>query len=136
MTELRTVWDTNAVISAMLLPFSVSRKAFDAALEQGRSLLSAVVIQEIDEVLRWPRFDKYLSEEDRVEFLTTLILQSELVNVTDSVSICRDPQDNKFLELAISGRATHVITGDADLLVLHPFRGIAIVSPSTSMTLM
>ncbi len=136
MTELRTVWDTNAVISAMLLPSSVSRKAFDLASEHGRFLLSAAVIQEIDEVLRRPRFDKYLAEEDRIEFLAAFILQSELVNVTDSMSVCRDPQDDKFLELAISGRATHVITGDADLLVLHPFRGIAIVSPGTFMTLM
>lgn len=37
---------------------------------------------------------------------------------------CRDVKDNTFLELALSGKATWIISGDADLLVLHPFRGI------------
>jgi predicted nucleic acid-binding protein len=52
-----------------------------------------------------------------------------MVPVTATVVECRDPQDNKFLELAVSGLATHLITGDGDLLALHPFRGIAIVTP-------
>ena len=42
---------------------------------------------------------------------------------------CRDAKDNKYLELAVNGSATHIITGDADLLVMNPFRGIAIVAP-------
>nr|WP_232285716.1 putative toxin-antitoxin system toxin component, PIN family [Crocosphaera chwakensis] len=42
---------------------------------------------------------------------------------------CRDPKDNKFLEVAVNGNATHIITGDKDLLELHPFRGISILKP-------
>ncbi len=49
--------------------------------------------------------------------------------VTSTVTECRDPKDDKFLELAISGRASHIVSGDADLLVLNPFREISIVSP-------
>jgi predicted nucleic acid-binding protein len=45
------------------------------------------------------------------------------------VTDCRDPKDNKFLELALSGKATHIVSGDEDLLVLHPFRGILILMP-------
>jgi predicted nucleic acid-binding protein len=48
--------------------------------------------------------------------------------VTEVVTDCRDPKDNKFLELAVSGRATHIVTGDPDLLTLHPFRGVAIMT--------
>ena len=55
--------------------------------------------------------------------------ESELVEVTAAVSACRDPKDYKFLELALSGAATHIISGDGDLLALHPFRGITILSP-------
>ncbi len=40
-----------------------------------------------------------------------------------------DPKDNKFLELALAGNATCIITGDKDLLVLNPFRNIQIISP-------
>ena len=61
--------------------------------------------------------------------------EAELVNVVETVTDCRDPRDNKFLELAVSGRATHIVTGDSDLLVLHPFRGIIVVSPSSFLTL-
>jgi predicted nucleic acid-binding protein len=53
------------------------------------------------------------------------------VVVTEVVSECRDPKDNKFLELALSGKALCIISGDDDLLVLHPFRGIPVVSPQT-----
>ena len=133
--DLRVVFDTNVVISAMLLPFSSSRRALDRALREGRPLISTVTITELDEVIHRPRFDKYLSEEERIEFLTALVHEAELVHVAERVIDCRDPRDNKFLELAVSGRATHIVTGDSDLLVLHPFRGIIVVSPSTFLTL-
>jgi uncharacterized protein len=134
-TDLRVVFDTNVVISAMLLPLSVPRRALDRAMQEGRSLISAATATELDEVIHLPKFDKYLSEEERIEFLTTLVHEAELVNVVERVADCRDPRDNKFLELAVSGRATHVVTGDSDLRVLHPFRGIIVVSPSEFLAL-
>jgi predicted nucleic acid-binding protein len=60
--------------------------------------------------------------------LAALVQRAEQVEVKEVVTACRDPQDNKFLELALSGKANHVITGDADLLALNPFRGIFIVT--------
>jgi len=57
------------------------------------------------------------------------------VVVLESVTDCRDPDDNKFLELALSGKADLIITGDADLLSLHPWRGIAILSPADYLAL-
>lgn len=82
-----------------------------------------------DDVLRRSKFDPYVSEIQRLEFLASLIKQAETIDVVDVVTECRDPDDDKFLEQAVSGKATHVISGDADLLALHPFRGIAILSP-------
>jgi len=134
-TDLRVVFDTNVVISAMLLPLSIPRQALDRAMREGRPLISTATITELDAVIHLPKFDKYLSEEERIEFLTTLVHEAELVNVVEAVTDCRDPRDNKFLELAVSGRATHIVTGDSDLLVLHPFRGIIVVSPSAFLTL-
>ncbi|MSP02209.1 MAG: putative toxin-antitoxin system toxin component, PIN family [Acetobacteraceae bacterium] len=55
---------------------------------------------------------------------------AELVIVTEAVTECRDPMDDKFLELAVNGRADPIITGDTDLLVLNPFRGIPIITPA------
>ena len=54
----------------------------------------------------------------------------EFIDTKIKIAECRDPKDNKFLELAVAGNADCVITGDKDLLVLNPFRGIKIISPS------
>ena len=70
-----------------------------------------------------------MHEDERLEFLATLVREAELVVVTDVVTDCRDPKDNKFLELALSGKATHIVSGDEDVLVLHPFRGVLILTP-------
>ena len=45
----------------------------------------------------------------------------------------KDPEDNKFLELAVNGNANVIVSGDADLLALHPFRGIPIEAPAKFM---
>lgn len=133
--EMRVVVDTSVAISAMLLPRSAPRQAFDLAFERGKVLVSADTIAELDEVLRRPKFDKYLREEDRLEFLAAFVREAEVVEVTQVVTDCRDPKDNRFLELAVSGQATHLISGDADLLVLHPFRGVAVVTPQVFLKL-
>jgi hypothetical protein len=128
MSETRTVIDTGVAVSAVLLPRSVPRQAFDAAAG-GKLLVSEATIAELDEVLRRPKFDKYVPEEKRLEFLAALVRVAELVKVAEVVTACRDAKDDKFLELAVSGRASHIVSGDDDLLVLHPFRGIAVVTP-------
>ena len=129
-SNVRAVLDTNVMVSAALLPRSTPRRAFDRVLEQGTSLISLATLAELNEVLRRPRFNSYLREDERLAFLAALVRESELVEVTAAaVSVCRDPKDDKFLELALSGAATHIISGDDDLLALHPFRGIAILSP-------
>jgi uncharacterized protein len=54
----------------------------------------------------------------------------EPVDVVDIVTDCLDPKDNMFLALALSGKADMIVTGDIDLLSLHPWRGIAILRPA------
>ena len=72
-------------------------------------------------------------QEERMEFLTAYVREATLVNVTETVKACRDPRDDKFLDLAVSGHATHIVTGDAGLLALHPFRKISILAPRLFM---
>ncbi len=94
--DLRVVCDTNVVVSAMLLPLSIPRRGLDRAMREGRLLISPATITELAEVIHRPGFDKYLSEEERIEFLTALVREAELVNVMEIVTACRDPRDNKF----------------------------------------
>jgi putative PIN family toxin of toxin-antitoxin system len=135
-SELRIVLDTGVAISASLLPGSVPRQAVDAAVSRGRLLISEATTLELDDVFRRPKFDKYVRQETRLEFLAALVRDAELVEVTETIKACRDPKDDKFLELAVSGKATHIISSDPDLLALHPFRGIEIVGPAAFLTLM
>jgi uncharacterized protein len=128
-SDVRVVIDTGVLVSAALLPRSVPRQAFDRAVSRGTLLISEFTLGELEDVLRRPKFSRYVSEEHRLELLEALVRESELVEITASISDCRDPRDNKFLELGVSGSASHIVTGDADLLALHPSRGIRIITP-------
>ena len=62
-------------------------------------------------------------------FLDAFVRDAELVEVNQVVTDCRDPRDNKFLEVAVPGNAACILSGDSDLLVLNPFRGIVVLTP-------
>ena len=131
---MRFVFDTNVVISALLLANSVPRKAFDRAVDSGIILISVPVILELADVLGRTKLNKYLLEDERMRFLVGLLKQAEIVHVSETIDSCRDPKDNKFLELAVAGNASCIVSGDNDLLVLNPFRGIPILKPSEFLT--
>jgi putative PIN family toxin of toxin-antitoxin system len=127
--EPRFVFDTNVVISALLLRYSAARQAFDRATQKGKFLISLATVEELNDVLQRKGFEKYITEEERMEFLSAFVRDGVWVEIVERVVACRDPKDDKFLELAVNGKAICIVSGDEDLLVLHPFRGIAIVSP-------
>ena len=111
---MRCVFDTNVVVSAVLFANSAPGRAFRHVLRGGTILLSSAVVAEIAEVLARPKFDRYVLPDERSAFLQALIDEAELVN--QPIAACRDPKDDKFLELALAGAATHLISGDDDLL--------------------
>ena len=136
MSRERFVLDTNVIVSAVLSPRSVPRQALDRAFLLGTVLVSNSILVEVDDVLRRPKFERYVSEEERLQSLAKFVGDAMIVEVTEVVTDCRDSKDNKFLELAISGGAKYIISGDADLLVLDPFRGISIVTPQVFVSQM
>lgn len=126
----RYVFDTSAVVSALLFEQSVPGQAFSAALNRGVILLSSATAAELAEVLSRKKFDRYLTHQEREQFLVMLLLAATVVEISEEVRACRDPKDDAFLELAVNGRASCLVTGDEDLLTLHPFRGIPILTPA------
>lgn len=125
----RWVLDTNVLISRLLAPRGVAAQAVDKALSTGVLLVSDATLQELGEVLARPRFDPYLSSAARQQFFSMLSGVSRRIPITQQVQACRDPKDDKFLDVALCGQAHGLITGDQDLLVLSPFHGITIQSP-------
>ena len=127
---LRIVVDTNALVSRLLLPQSIPGEAIRKATASGQLLVSEATLTELADVLGRPKFAPYISIKDRQQFIRVVGRVSEMVAITHIIRECRDPKDDKFLELAVNGRAHLIITGDKDLLALNPFRGIPIITPA------
>jgi putative PIN family toxin of toxin-antitoxin system len=131
---MRAVFDNNVLVSALMFEQSTPARAFFAALQGGEVLLSTPLANEISTILHRRKFNRYFSEEQRETFLIALVQSSKLVEVIETIQACRDPKDNMLLELAVSGKADALITGDTDLLVLNPFKKIAILQPEAFLT--
>jgi uncharacterized protein len=128
--EPRFVFDTSTIISALLFDDSTPGEAFHAALGTGRILLSDETFAELSQVVRREKFDRYTSRPKREQFLVRLLREATLVDIINEIRESRDPDDDKFLELAVSGNASCIISSDQDLLVLKSIRGIPILTPS------
>ena len=123
------IFDTNVLISAIIDIESSSATALLKVRNQGKLLISHEIILEYLSVFSRKKFDKWISFENRINFIENIIENSMLVNITRHVSVCRDVKDNMFLSLAVSAQASCIISGDKDMLTLHPFNGIPILSP-------
>ncbi len=121
------VLDTNIIVSAVLIKESRARQALDKAQGTGIVLILTPVLSELEEVLARPKFDKYVTRVERKLFLAGFVKTVKFVEVGEKIEACRDPKDDKYLELAVSGNATCIVSGDADLLILNPFRDIPIM---------
>jgi uncharacterized protein len=130
MTPKRVVLDTNALISRLLSRRSMPAQAVDLAITRHRVLASEATLMELAEVLSRAKFDPYLTIGERQDFLRQFDRIAERIEVLRTIRACRDPRDDKFLELAVEGAADIVVTGDGDLLALNPFQGVAIVTPA------
>ena len=103
MNKLRTVIDTNILVSSILVKLSLPDLAFKKVRKQGLILLSDVTLQELQEVLTRSKFDKYISLDIRYQFLAEIKLESEQILISEPINEGRDPKDNKFLEVAVNG---------------------------------
>lgn len=111
--EPRVVLDTNVLISAGLSPDGTSRRVLDWVLAHGRVLLSAETLDELSSrFLLRPKFDRYASVSARSAFIAAVAARAETVRVTTALRICADPDDDRFAELAVDGRADVLVTGN------------------------
>ena len=124
------VVDTNALISRLLTPASTAGRAVRKAVDQDRLLASDATLEELVDVLSRSKFDPYITAAERQQFIRLLGRIAEPVIISHAIRICRDPRDDKILEVAVNGGADLIVTGDADLLVLNPFQGIPIIAPA------
>lgn len=130
---MRAVIDTGVLVSA-LIQRQGTTGAVLRALRDGRFtvIYTAPILEEVIDVLGRPQiYKKYHIEPEDIRALIDLVrLRGELVVINRRVKICRDPEDDKFLDAALAGEVDFVVSGDFDLIELSPFEGIPILRPA------
>jgi putative PIN family toxin of toxin-antitoxin system len=130
----RVILDTSTLVSAALRPGSIPDQALTKALCTCTVCASAETLDELARVLDRKKFDRYLDQDSRLAFVALMRRHLHLfaVQPADLAAIdppCRDPKDAKFLALAVASEADTLVSSDEDLLILHPWRGIPILTP-------
>ncbi len=135
ITYRRVVFDTSTLVSAALRVGSVPHRALVHALARSELCASASTLAELESVLQRDKFHRYLSAALRAEFAGIIRRRASVFEVSDAdmanvLPSCRDPKDNQFLALVHACDAGVLISSDADLLVLHPWLGVPILTPA------
>ena len=114
---VRIVIDTNLFISFLI---NKDFSKLDKIIIEGhtRLVLSVELLEEIFAVIKRPKFKSIITEGDIETLLLFFNKFGELVPVHSQLNESRDEKDNFLLNLAIDGKATHLLTGDSDLLEL------------------
>jgi uncharacterized protein len=123
---MRVVVDTNILVSFAIRSNPDFEKLFDYLAGGGVTLVSEETIAELFAVLSREKFRKYIPQDSAIDYVEWYAGISESVVITQHVSGCRDPKDDKFLSLAVAGRADCIVSGDRDLLDMVAYSGIAI----------
>ena len=137
MNHKLIVIDTNILISAALSPDGTARKALDKVYQQFKIAQSEETYQELSTRIYKPKFDKYISNTERQYFLEVVKKYSQFIEIKSQINICRDADDNKFLDLAKDSNAEFLMTGDQDLLSLKTLAEYQnqIITPREFLTL-
>ena len=131
MRAERVVLDTNVLISAALIPSSLPRRVVESIFTaNGVLLFSDETFAELRTRLLRTKFDRYVSSQSRTVYLARVRAVAEWVGIVGARLGCRDPDDDKVLEVALMGAADCIVTGDQDLLELASFHGIPILTPA------
>ncbi len=132
MSPARTcvVFDTSTLIGCCITPHGPPAQALAQALRSHVLVMSDETRAELSEVIRRDKFEAWRPLAHRLAFLNGLVAAVRMVPVSIRVNDCRDVKDNKFLELALAAKAQTIVSSDADLLVLNPYRGIDIQTPA------
>ncbi len=126
----RVVLDTNVLISALLSPLGKPFRCLTWVLDNGILLSSEGLLHELETRLARPKFLKYVDADKRQQYVAALKEVAITIEVPGLIKVCRDPDDDQLLEIAVLCKAKCVVSGDQDLLVLNPFRDIPVLTPA------
>ena len=133
---MRVVLDTNVFISGIFWSGNYCSQIIDKWKNKEIELVSS--LETIEELVETLKNFKISMPENMIEEWKNLILNNSLlVQVSSKIDAIReDPEDNKFLEVAVDGKADFIISQDKHLLNLKEHQGIKIVNPEEVVKLM
>jgi uncharacterized protein len=124
---IRAVLDTNTIVSGVGWggpPGAV----LDAALDGRYELItSPALLAELRRVLSYPKLQTVVGDAD--ELIKLLALAEIVVTPKETVTISRDPDDDRLIEAALEADADVIVSGDQDLLTLGRIGHIQILTP-------
>ncbi len=135
---MRIVIDPNLLVSYLLTHRGPIAQIIDVHLahEDFTLLICTQLLEELDRVLQYARFQRYFNNETRLRFVALIAAQSELVDVPDEAPrIVRDPKDDYLIACALAGNADFLVSGDKDVLELKTVGKIRIVSAGQLLSL-
>jgi putative PIN family toxin of toxin-antitoxin system len=124
------VFDASTLVSAAFRRSGIPSRAVRRALGAHRIAVSEAVMAELLDVLHRPRLARFVDADLRIEPIGQLLALGAVFAPAMRVTDCRDPKDNKYLELALASGAAAIVSSDADLLVPHPWRRVRILRPA------
>ena len=129
---MRVVLDTNVFISGIFWKGNFCSKIIEKWVAGKFQLVSSVDL--LDEFMRTMKNFKIQIPEDMIVEWRELIIENSIMVQPDIMLkvIKEDPDDNKFLEAAMSGKADYIISQDKHLLKLKVYRQIRIINPKTA----
>jgi putative PIN family toxin of toxin-antitoxin system len=128
---MRVVIDPNLLVSYLLTHRGPIAQIIDVHLahEDFTLLICTQLLEELDRVLQYTRFQRYFNNETRLRFIALIAALGELVDVPDEAPrILRDPKDDYLIACALAGNADFLVSGDKDVLELKAAGKIQVVS--------
>ena len=129
------VIDTSTLISALGWEGKPQQVLYCCLDKRFKLVLSPEILEEAKEVMFRKKF-AFIDSDKKNEFILLLSQLAEIAYPTHRVDICRDKDDNKFIEAALSAKANVIVSSDGDLLALKVYEGIEILSPSEFLGLL
>ncbi len=129
------IFDASSIVGAALKADTTPMRALLAARARDTLALSSAVYEEIREVLGRTKFADALPPERQQDILQLLSAAAIWAEPAIVVIDCPDPDDNKYLELAVSVGASVIVSSDRHLLDLNPWRGVMIIRPAEYLSL-
>lgn len=127
MGTLGVILDTNVLVSALGFggpPLDTLLRTFD---DEVRLVASEETLNELERVMTYDHLP--FTDADRAQYVAILRQEADIIRPDESITVVRDSDDDKFLEVALAGDADYVVSGDRDLLDLGSYRGTDIVAP-------